>query len=129
MDRSDDEHARLLQEIRGLRKAVESSPGDIELRLRLVHHLLEADQPQGAWHNCIYILNERPNHVEALGLAKKAAETVGAHERAEEYVARLAELMSTSPAKSRQGGPVLRLIRGGREDTDEFPAARARSGC
>jgi Tfp pilus assembly protein PilF len=122
-----DEDQEIEKEIRRLREAVERDPDDVELRLALVARLLEADQPQGAWHNCLYVLGRDPNHVQALGLAKKAAETAGASERAEEYVARLAALLSTPARSSRGDGPLLRLIRGGREDTGKIRLVRMRS--
>lgn len=126
MAASDDDQ-EMKGEIRRLREAVEKDPEDVELRLALVSRLLEDGQPQGAWHNCLYVLGRYPNHVKALGLAKKAAETVGAHERAEEYVGRLAALLSTSTRGRPSEGPVLRLIRGGREDTGKIRLARVRS--
>lgn len=128
MRAGDDERESLGEEIKRLREAVERDPDDVELRLALVSRLLEDDQPQGAWHNCLYVLGKYPNHVEALGLAKRAAETVGAHERAEEYIGRLAALLSTSTRKGRGDGPDLRLIRGGREDTGKIRLSRVRSG-
>lgn len=110
----------LRKEVKGLRKAVELSPADVDLRLLLISRLLEVDQPQGAWHNCIYLLKQDPNNIPALRLAKKAAETVGAKYRADEYVERLTQLLSTDTERRSPGGNLFRLIRGGREDSGKI---------
>ncbi len=111
---SDDDERResLLQEVKTLRQEVARAPGDVDLRLRLISLQLSADQPQSAWHNSLHILKDDPDHVEALRLAKQAAESVG-HGRAREYAARLHQLTSAPPGKRR--GVALRLIRGGRD--------------
>lgn len=115
----DEELKALRKEVKELRQAVVESPDDADLRLLLVSRLLEVDQPQGAWHNCIYLLKRDPNNIPALRLAKKAAETVGARDRAGEYIERLADLLSTDVEHQGPGGNSLRLIRGGRKDGEE----------
>lgn len=123
----EEELKALHKEVKALRKAVEENPDDVDLRLLLISRLLEGDQPQGAWHNCLYLLKRDPNNIPALRLAKKAAETVGARYRAEEYVGKLAELLSTSTRKGPEGA-LWHLIRGGREDSGKIrlPASRRR---
>lgn len=102
----------LLREVKTLRQEVARAPADVGLRLRLISLQLSAGQPQSAWHNSLHILKDDPDHVEALRLAKQAAESVG-HGRAQEYAERLHDLTSAPPGKRR--GVALRLIRGGRD--------------
>lgn len=117
MSIGEEELKALRKEVKELRQAIARSPENVDLRLLLISRLLEVDQPQGAWHNCLYVLKKHPNNVPALRLAKKAAETVGAQGRAQEYVRRLTDLLSTGTER-RGRGAGLRLIRGGREDGD-----------
>lgn len=117
MSVGEEELKALRKEVKELRQAVVDSPADVDLRLLLISRLLEVDQPQGAWHNCIFLLKKDPNNIPALSLAKKAAEIVGARDRADEYTERLTDLLSTDTERRGPGGTSLRLIRGGREDT------------
>lgn len=117
MPDSDDELHFLREEVTNLRQAVESDPGNVDLRLLLVSRLLEVDQPQGAWHNCLFILKRHPDNIPALRLAKKSSEAAGAGYRAQEYVERLADLLATPNERIGSSGNRMRLIRGGREDS------------
>ncbi len=116
------------EEIKALRKAVKDAPDDVGLRLRLVEMLLDADQPQGAWHQCIRVLNKDPGHTRALRLAHKAAVAVGAERRAAEYAGKLADMQADGPEASGRwflvNGVPLRLIQGGREDSGKYPVYR-----
>ncbi len=116
------------QEINALRKAVKDAPDDVEQRLRLVAMLLDADQPQGAWHQCIRILKEDPGHTRALRLAHRAAVAVGAERRAAQYAGKLADLQADEPEASGRWflikGVPLKLIQGGREDSGKYPVYR-----
>ncbi len=113
--------------IAALRKAVENSPNDFDLRLHLVAQLREHGLPDEAVVHCVYILERDPAHRGALAAAAGAAQEAGDNERAAGY-AKLAAALGAGdnsdsdapPVPLRTGGrPELRVIGG----TDPMPAA------
>jgi SpoVK/Ycf46/Vps4 family AAA+-type ATPase len=86
--------------IHSMEAAVASSPADQALRLHLASLQLQAGRPQAALDNCISVLTLAPNHPQALGLAKTAAETAGEFELSTMYEERLQMLAGNSEDSS-----------------------------
>jgi len=65
--------------------AVEKGPNDLALRLHLASLLLEESQATQALDHLAVVLRERPDDIEALRLAARAADSTGQIERASAY--------------------------------------------
>ncbi|HEX6083160.1 MAG TPA: ATP-binding protein [Thermoanaerobaculia bacterium] len=91
--------------IAALAQAVEAAPDNGALRAHLATLLLEADRPSEALEHCVVLIAARPDDVEALRLAARAAREAD-DPRAESY-ARLASALGGTPEP--QGGDVVRL--------------------
>src|SRR5262245_31717790 len=130
--------------IAGISAAVEAAPDNDPLRLHLAALLLDTD-PAASLKHCTIVLGRKPDHVDALQLAARAAQAAGEPERAEGY-RRLHKALApsvTAPAKTKdtdepsheieppggQMGPPpkasrrLRLVRGGGADSDANDAS------
>jgi hypothetical protein len=68
-----------------LGKATLADPENAALRLHLAGLLLQADQPADALAHLSQVLSRDPAHVDALGLAARAADALGDIVRAEGY--------------------------------------------
>jgi SpoVK/Ycf46/Vps4 family AAA+-type ATPase len=126
--------------IAGIVSALEAAPENDPLRLHLASLLLEAD-PDEALKHCTVLLGTKPDHIDALDIAARAAEALGDTSRAEGY-RRLHTSLTSEPVPETnssdaretdselpeeqsetqpldQGGARLRLVQGGAPDLED----------
>ena len=94
--------------------AVEASPDSLPLRLHLASLLLEAQRPQEALEQCVFVLAREPDHREALRKAAEAAFQSGDTVRAVSY-GRLLDALGADLLSELENAPAPRLpVDGGR---------------
>ena len=105
-----------------LEAAVAASPDNDALRLHLVSLLLDAGEGQRALDHCTAILGRRPDDVNALQSAARAADAVGDNARADSW-RRLAAALGAVPQAAAADLPSnvvpLTLVRGGADAPGE----------
>ena len=97
------------QLIQALEAAVAAAPENVALRVHLAGLLLDVGRPHDAVDHAAKVLDRQPAHLEALDVAGRAADAVGAGERAAGY-RRLFEALgggSSAAAQPSAGSPAV----------------------
>jgi SpoVK/Ycf46/Vps4 family AAA+-type ATPase len=80
------------QTIARIEATLADSPENYQLRIHLAELLLQADRPEDALREAATVLQDEPDHADALRIAVRAARAAGKPDRAERYLRLLTAL-------------------------------------
>jgi SpoVK/Ycf46/Vps4 family AAA+-type ATPase len=103
------------QTIASIEATLAESPGNCQLRVHLADLLMEAERPEDALREATTVLQDEPDHADALRIAVRAARAAGKPDRAERYLRLLTALGHEMATETTPEEEV-------EEDDDEQPA-------